>query len=118
LEPPLLIDVAGEGTRLPTVADQPILQAPRLLARVREDQDAVAALSAQEPQQQRELLVAADVIERLLDALRRLLLRHDRDLRGVVHELRGELEHREGKGRREQEGLALFVRRQATQDEA
>src|SRR5213594_2255384 len=45
--------------------------------------------SRQEAQQQRELLVPADVEERLLDALGRLLLRHDRDLSRVVHELPG-----------------------------
>src|SRR2546422_1088421 len=110
--PPLLIDVARERARLPAVADEPILEPPRLLARVREDQDPIAALAAQEAQQQRELLVAADVEERLLDALGRLLLRHDRDLGGVVHELPGELEHPEGEGRGEQIRLPLLVRRQ------
>src|SRR5439155_716638 len=102
LETPLLVDVAGERARLPGVARQPVLEATRLLARVREDQDAVAALPAQEAQQQRQLLVAADVEERLLDPLGRFLLRHDRDLRRVVHEFPGELEHPERQRRGEE----------------
>ena len=118
LEPPLLVDVAGERPRLPGVARQPVFEAPRLLARVREDQDAIAALAPQEPQQQRELLLAADVEERLLDALGRLLLRHDRDLRRVVHELPGELEHPERERRGEEVRLPLLRWRQTPQDEA
>src|SRR6266704_4164988 len=55
--------------------------------------------------------------EHLLDALDCLLLRHDRDLRRVVHELPGELEHPERERRREEERLALLVRRQAAKDE-
>ena len=78
-EPPLLIHVPGERARVPAVTDQAVLQPPRLLARVGEDQESVP-LTTHEPQQQRKLLLAADVIERLLDALGRLLLRHDRDL--------------------------------------
>src|SRR5216117_2342437 len=42
LEPPLLVHVAGDGPRVPAVADQAVLQPPRLLARVREDEEAVA----------------------------------------------------------------------------
>jgi len=82
-----------------------------------EDQDPVAALTAQETQQQRELLVPADVEERLLDALGRLLLRHDRDLSRIVHELPGELEHPERECRGEEIRLPLFMRRQAAEDE-
>src|SRR5215831_20480202 len=40
LEPLLLLHVAGEGARLPAVAPQSVLEAPRLLARVGEDEDA------------------------------------------------------------------------------
>ena len=83
-----------------------------------EDQDAIAALAAQQPQQQAELLLAADVVEQLLHALGRLLLGHDRDLGGVVHELPRQLEHPEGQRRREEERLALLGRRQLAQDEA
>ena len=50
LEPALLVDVAGERARLPGVARQPILEPARLLARVREDQDAIAALATQQAQ--------------------------------------------------------------------
>src|SRR5216117_1007210 len=42
LEPPLLVHVAGDGPGVPAVADQAVLQPPRLLARVREDEEAVA----------------------------------------------------------------------------
>src|SRR6185369_5187362 len=118
LQPALLVDVAGEGARLPGVARQPVFEAPRLLARVREDQDPIAALAPEQPQQQRELLLAADVEQRLLDALGRLLLRHDRDLRRIVHELPGELEHPERQRGGEEVGLAALRRRQASEDEA
>ena len=46
LQPPLLVDVAGERARLAAVALEAILQAARLLARVGEDEDAAAALAA------------------------------------------------------------------------
>ena len=118
LEPPLLIHVAGERARHPAVAAQAVLEPARLLARVREDEDAAAALAAQEPQEQVELLLAPHVVEELLGLLGRLLLGRDRDLGGVVHELPGQLHHPERQRRREEERLALLRLRQPAQDEA
>ena len=77
LEPLLLVHVAGERARLPAVAAEPVLEPPRLLAGVGEDQDAAAALAAQQAEQEVELLLAADVVEHLLGLLHRLLLRGD-----------------------------------------
>ena len=54
---------------------EPVLEAPRLLARVGEDQDAAAPLALEQAEEQVELLLAPDVVEHLLDLLDRLLVR-------------------------------------------
>jgi hypothetical protein len=108
----LLVDVAGERARVPAVAREPILQPPRLFSGVGEDEDAIPALAAAAAQQQAELLLAPDVVEQLLHPLGRLLLGHDRDLGGVVHELPRQLQHPERQRGREQERLAPLGRRQ------
>ena len=91
-------------------------QAVDLVARVGEDEDPPALLGREQAQQEAELLVAPRVVEHLLDALDGHLLRRHRDLRGVVHELVGELEDAEGQGGREQEGLPRLGRRQPAED--
>src|SRR5262245_44353761 len=103
LEALLLVDVAGEGARQPVVSAQAVLEAAGLLAGVGEDQDAAAALAPEEPEQEVELLLAAHVVQDLLGLLDRLLIRRDRDLAGVVHELPRQLEHPERERGREQE---------------
>ena len=118
LEPLLLLDVAGQRSRVPAVSRQPVLEPPRFLPRVGEHQNAAAALALEEAQEQAELLLAARVIHHLDDVLGRLLRRRDGDLGGVVHELPRELQHPEGQRGREQERLALLGRRQPAQDEA
>jgi hypothetical protein len=117
-QPPLLVDVAGEGTSLPAVAAQPVLEPPRLLARVGEDEDAAAALALEQAEEQRELLVAPHVVEHLLGLLHRLLLGGDGDLGGVVHELPRQLHHPERQRGREQERLPALRPGQPAQDEA
>ena len=114
----LLVHVAGEGAGHPAVAPQAILEPPGLLPSVGEDEDAAAALAAQQPEQQVELLLAAHVVEHLLGVLGRLLLRGDGDLGGVVHELPRQLHHPERQRGREEERLPLLRLGQPAQDEA
>src|SRR5262245_61337023 len=94
-EPLLLVDVARERAGLPAVSSEPVLESPRLFPRVGEDEDAAAALALEEAEQQAELLVPADVVQDLVGLLHGLLLGRDGDLRRVVHELPGELQHPE-----------------------
>ena len=111
-----LVDVAAQRPRHVAVPLEPLHQAVHLVARVGEDEDPPALLGREQAEQEAELLVAPRVVEHLLDALDGHLLRRHRDLRGVVHELVGELEDAEGQGGREQEGLPRLGRRQAAED--
>ena len=111
-----LLDVTAEGPGRVAIPLEALHQAVDLVARVGEDQDPPALLGREQAQQEAELLVAPGVVEHLLDALDGHLLRRHRDLRGVVHELVGELEDAEGQGGREQEGLARLGRRQPAED--
>ena len=111
-----LIHVPAEGPRRVAVPLEPLDQPVHLVTGVGEDEGAPAGLRAEEPQQEAELLVAPRVVEELLHALHGHLLRRDRDLRGVVHELVGQLEHPERERGREQERLAGLGRGQAAED--
>ena len=74
---------------------------------VAEDQAALGPLAIESAEEERELLVRADVVELLRDELDRDLLGLDRNLLGLPHILPGEVLDPKAEGGGEEVGLAL-----------
>ena len=110
-EPLALVEVTGERAGGVPVPRETLHEPMGFLPCVDEDEHARALLRAEQPEQEPELLVVPDVVEHLLDPV-------DRDLRRIVHELVGELEHSKGQRGREQEGLPGLGRGQPAENPA
>src|SRR4029453_4221978 len=109
-EPSSLIDVAGDRRRGEAIGDQVALEPLRRALHVSEDQPARGRTPPEQAHEQRQLLVQPDVVDQVLDVLRRHLLRCYRDLLGRVHEDVGQLHDVVAERGREQHGLAAVER--------